>query len=260
MTQTASWGRRFAMEIRMPLTLVTQANLTDCGLACTAIVARQKLETVLRVAIKECGYPKDGPHTTTDENLLKLLDYFGIKYGIKKKVKTVAELPDVAIMETRKMPSTGNSHLVVFERTADGDEHVLDPGWWLKQQVRNDWNRIKLDTFIPIYLSEPTLKSSQKKPKPIQATKANEGAANTKLLKQAKPPKVKPNGKNAPANTFASAEQQKPTSNELNTEPKPVDAAAVVSEPESGARRLHPSTAVRITPESAGQQGTDDAC
>jgi hypothetical protein len=55
------------MEIRMPLTLVTQANLTDCGLACTAIVARQKLETVLRVAIKECGYPKDGPHTTTDE-------------------------------------------------------------------------------------------------------------------------------------------------------------------------------------------------
>lgn len=77
------------MEIRMPLTLVTQANLTDCGLACTAIVARQKLETVLRIAIKECGYPKDGPHTTTDENLFKLLDHFGIKYGKKQKVKTV---------------------------------------------------------------------------------------------------------------------------------------------------------------------------
>jgi hypothetical protein len=142
------------MEIRMPLTLVTQANLTDCGLACTAIVARQKLETVLRIAIKECGYPKDGPHTTTDENLFKLLDHFGIKYGKKQKVKTVAELPDVAIMETRKMPSTGNSHLVVFERTADGAEHALDPGWWLKQQVRSDWNRIKLDTYIPIYLAE----------------------------------------------------------------------------------------------------------
>jgi hypothetical protein len=99
-------------------------------------VARQKLETVLRVAIKECGYPKDGPHTTTDENLFKLLDHFGIKYGKKQKVKSVAELPDVAIMETRKMPSTGNSHLVVFERTADGVEHALDPGWWLKQQVR----------------------------------------------------------------------------------------------------------------------------
>lgn len=157
------------MEIRMPLTLVTQANLTDCGLACTAIVARQKLETVLRVAIKECGYPKDGPHTTTDENLFKLLDRFGIKYGKKQKVKTVAELPDVAIMETRKMPSTGNSHLVVFERTADGAEHALDPGWWLKQQVRSDWNRIKLDTYIPIYLAEQP-KSKRTKPAKEDAT------------------------------------------------------------------------------------------
>ena len=157
------------MEIRMPLTLVTQANLTDCGLACTAIVARQKLETVLRVAIKECGYPKDGPHTTTDENLFKLLDHFGIKYGKKQKVQSVSELPDVAIMETRKMPSTGNSHLVVFERTTDGVEHALDPGWWLKQQIRSDWNRIKLDTFIPIYLAEQP-KGKRTKPAKEEAT------------------------------------------------------------------------------------------
>ena len=179
------------MEIRMPLTLVTQANLTDCGLACTAIVARQKLETVLRVAIKECGYPKDGPHTTTDENLFKLLDHFGIKYGKKQKVKTVAELPDVAIMETRKMPSTGNSHLVVFERTADGEEHALDPGWWLKQQVRSDWNRIKLDTFIPIYLAEqPKGKRSKpaneeavsQQPKPAKASKPKKPKAGAKIL------------------------------------------------------------------------------
>ena len=171
------------MEICMPLTLVTQANLTDCGLACTAIVARQKLETVLRVAIKECSYPKDGPHTTTDENLFKLLDHFGIKYGKKQKVKTVAELPDVAIMETRKMPSTGNSHLVVFERTADGDEHALDPGWWLKQQVRSDWNRIKIDTFIPIYLAE--------QPKGKRSKPAKEEAAVSQPSKPAKTSKPK---------------------------------------------------------------------
>lgn len=106
------------MEIRMPLTLVTQANLTDCGLACTAIVARQKLETVLRVAIKECGSPKDGPHTTTDENLFKLLDHFGIKHGKKQKVKTVAELPDVAIMETRKMAASSGALPLYLQRAA----------------------------------------------------------------------------------------------------------------------------------------------
>ena len=174
------------MEIRMPLTLVTQANLTDCGLACTAIVARQKLETVLRVAIKECGYPKDGPHTTTDENLFKLLDHFGIKYGKKQKVKSVSELPDVAIMETRKMPSTGNSHLVVFERTADGVEHALDPGWWLKQQIRSDWNRIKLDTFIPIYLAEqPKGKRSKPAKEEVSASQP------PKTAKASKPKKSK---------------------------------------------------------------------
>lgn len=212
------------MEIRMPLTLVTQANLTDCGLACTAIVARQKLETVLRVAIKECGYPKDGPHTTTDENLFKLLDHFDIKYGKKQKVKTVAELPDVAIMETRKMPSTGNSHLVVFERTADGVEHALDPGWWLKQQVRRDWNRIKLDTFIPIYLEEQP-KGKRTKPAKEEAT-ANQPP---KAVKATKPKKAKadaaaPEVLETPANEVSEA-----INNEWAEAPEP-EAAATAAE------------------------------
>ena len=170
----------------MPLKLITQANLTDCGLACVAMVSGKSLETVLRTAVKECGYPKDGPHTTSDEDLFKLLDHFGIKYGKKQKVKTVAELPDVAIMETRKMPSTGNSHLVVFERTADGEEHALDPGWWLKQQVRSDWNRIKLDTFIPIYLAEQP-KGKRSKPAKEEVTASQP----PKTAKASKPKKSK---------------------------------------------------------------------
>lgn len=40
----------------MPIKLVTQANLTDCGLACVAMVTGKSLDAVLRVAIKECGY------------------------------------------------------------------------------------------------------------------------------------------------------------------------------------------------------------
>ena len=184
----------------MPIKHVTQANLTDCGLACVAMVAGKSLDTVLRVAVKECGYPKDGPHTTTDENLFKLLDHFGIKYGKKQKVKTVEALPPLAIMETRKMPSTGNSHLVVFERTAEGDEHALDPGWWLKQQVRSDWNRIKLDTFIPVHLNEPAPKAAKKKADASigTATEADQAAAPpakktqpaNKKSKTSKPPKV----------------------------------------------------------------------
>jgi len=148
----------------MAVKLVTQETLTDCGLACVAMVSGQSLATVRKVAIKELGYPKDGPYTTTHENLFKLLAHFGIGHGKKAPFKSLAAMPSLAIMETRKMPSTGNSHLVVFERLPDGDERVLDPGFWLKQQERRDWNRIKLDTFVPVLLGEKT-------PSPKKATK-----------------------------------------------------------------------------------------
>lgn len=138
----------------MAVKLVTQETLTDCGLACVAMVSGQSLASVRKVAIKELGYPKDGPYTTTHENLFKLLAHFGISHGKKAPFKSLAAMPSLAIMETRKMPSTGNSHLVVFERLPDGDERVLDPGFWLKQQERRDWNRIKLDTFVPVLLAE----------------------------------------------------------------------------------------------------------
>ena len=211
----------------MPIKLVTQANLTDCGLACVAMVTGKSLDTVLRVAIKECDYPKDGPHTTTDENLFKLLDHFGIKYGKKQKVKTVEALPPLAIMETRKMPSTGNSHLVVFERTAEGDEHALDPGWWLKQQVRSDWNRIKLDTFIPIHLNEPAPKAAKKK---ADANKGTETEADQVAARPAK--KTQPNNKkpktSKPSKAAASTTPEQATDVQAETPApnKAIDAEA----------------------------------
>lgn len=203
----------------MPIKHVTQANLTDRGLACVAMVAGKSLDTVLRIAVKECGYPKDGPHTTTDENLFKLLDHFGIKYGKKQKVKTVEALPPLAIMETRKMPSTGNSHLVVFERTADGDEHALDPGWWLKQQVRSDWNRIKLDTFIPILAGNDSTGKKGGKAAKAPATAVPSGEAEAVAAeKPAKVTKLKnPAPKVAKANS--SAKRKTPPATKATEEP-----------------------------------------
>ena len=211
----------------MPIKLVTQANLTDCGLACVAMVTGKSLDAVLRVAIKECGYPKDGPHTTTDENLFKLLDHFGIKYGKKQKVKTVEALPPLAIMETRKMPSTGNSHLVVFERTAEGDEHALDPGWWLKQQVRSDWNRIKLDTFIPIHLNEPAPKAARKKAGADIGTETEADQAAPPPAKKTQPTNKKPKTSKPPKATASTTpEQATDAQAETPATSKAIDAAA----------------------------------
>ncbi len=172
--------------------LVTQETLTDCGLACVAMVSGKSLETVRKFAVKELGYPKDGPYTTTHENLYKMLAHFGIGHGKKAPFKSLAAMPSLAIMETRKMPSTGNSHLVVFERLPDGDERVLDPGFWLKQQERRDWNRIKLDTFVPVLVGEQptTPKKSDKK----AAAESVERASNDDKVPnemKAKPVRVK---------------------------------------------------------------------
>ena len=216
----------------MPLKLITQANLTDCGLACVAMVAGKSLDTVLRVAVKECGYPKDGPHTTTDENLFKLLDHFDIKYGKKQKVKTVEALPPLAIMETRKMPSTGNSHLVVFERTADGDEHALDPGWWLKQQVRSDWNRIKLDTFIPILTGNESTGKKGGKAAKAPATAVTTGEAQAEAVAAEKPVKAtklkNPAPKAAKANS--SAKQKTPPAIKATAEPAATTTATSLTD------------------------------
>ena len=206
----------------MPLKLITQANLTDCGLACVAMVSGKSLETVLRAAIKECGYPKEGPHTTSDEDLFKLLDHFGIKYGKKQKVKTVDALPSIAIMETRKMPSTGNSHLVVFERTADGEAKALDPGWWLKQQIRSDWNRIKLDTFIPILTGNESTSKKRSKTTKASASVANADESQGEVAEAVKPAKAskpkKPAIKTA-AKAVKPAKQKAPLATEETTAP-----------------------------------------
>jgi hypothetical protein len=206
----------------MSLKLITQANLTDCGLACVAMVSGKSLETVLRAAIKECGYPKEGPHTTSDEDLFKLLDHFGIKYGKKQKVKTVDALPSIAIMETRKMPSTGNSHLVVFERTADGEARALDPGWWLKQQIRSDWNRIKLDTFIPILTGNESTSKKGSKTTKASASVASADESQGEVAEAVKPAKAskpnKPATKTA-EKTAKPAKQKSPLTTEDTTAP-----------------------------------------
>ena len=238
----------------MPIKLVTQANLTDCGLACVAMVTGKSLDAVLRVATKECGYPKDGPHTTTDENLFKLLDHFGIKYGKKQKVKTVEALPPLAIMETRKMPSTGNSHLVVFERTADGDEHALDPGWWLKQQVRSDWNRIKLDTFIPILTGNDSTgkKGSKgaKAPATAVPTGEAEAVAAEKPANATKPKNPAPKS----AKAISSAKRKAPPATMETAEP-----VATTSAPSLTDEWVDTSMPTCTTDTVANESGTDAA-
>ena len=232
----------------MAVKLVTQETLTDCGLACVAMVSGKSLETVRKFAVKELGYPKDGPYTTTHENLYKMLAHFGIGHGKKAPFKSLAAMPSLAIMETRKMPSTGNSHLVVFERLPDGDERVLDPGFWLKQQERRDWNRIKLDTFVPVLVGEQP--STPKKRGKKAAAESVEPASNDDKVpgeKKAKPVKV--------TAAKEAAQKSKPTT--ATKAPKSAAVAdggvqqpdATSAQPDTTAEALATEGAAGITPQ-----------
>lgn len=67
----------------------------------------------------------------------------------------------------------------------------LKPGFWLKQQERRDWNRIKLDTFVPVLLGEQA--GSAKKGTKKVAAEVVESAgpdANTVGVAKAKTPKT----------------------------------------------------------------------
>lgn len=146
------------------------------------------------------------------------------------------------------MPSTGNSHLVVFERLPDGDERVLDPGFWLKQQERRDWNRIKLDTFVPVLVGEQP--STSKKSGKKAAAESVEPASNDDKApseKKAKPVKV----------TAAKEVRQKPKPTTAKKAPKqaavadggiqPSDAAS--AQPDTTAEAPATEGAVSITPQ-----------
>ena len=232
----------------MAVKLVTQETLTDCGLACVTMVSGKSLETVRKFAVRELGYPKDGPYTTTHENLYKMLAHFGIGHGKKAPFKSLAAMPSLAIMETRKMPSTGNSHLVVFERLPDGDERVLDPGFWLKQQERRDWNRIKLDTFVPVLVGEQP--STPKKSGKKAAAESVEPASNDDQApseKKAKPVKV----------TAAKDASQKHKPTTAKNAPKPTEVAdggvqppyAASAQPDATAEGPATEGAASITPQ-----------
>ena len=124
------------------------------------------------------------------------------------------------------MPSTGNSHLVVFERTAEGDEHALDPGWWLKQQVRSDWNRIKLDTFIPIHLTEPAPKAAKKKADANKSTETEADQVAARPAKKTQPTNKKPKTSKPPkAAASTTPEQATDAQAETPATSKAIDAA-----------------------------------
>lgn len=146
------------------------------------------------------------------------------------------------------MPSTGNSHLVVFERLPDGDERVLDPGFWLKQQERRDWNRIKLDTFVPVLVGEQptTPKKSAKKAaaEPVESASKDDKVPSEK---KAKPVKV----------TAAKEARQKPKPTMAKKEPKQAAVAdggvqqpdAASAQPDTTAEAPATECVASITPQ-----------
>ena len=101
----------------MPIKLVTQANLTDCGLACVAMVTGKSLDTVLRVAIKGQDVAKQD---LPPANLVFLVDVSGSMNSADKLPLLKSSLK----LLVNEMRAQDRISLVTY---ADGTRIVLPP-------------------------------------------------------------------------------------------------------------------------------------
>lgn len=130
---------------------IMQEHRTGCGIACVSMLAGVTYSETISVAYDVLGWEKSQrTFYTTSSQLYKLLLSFNI---LSKKSRTAhewASLPAIAIAAINFNERTNNWHWVIFLREL-GDAYVIDPR--SKHEVRRDFGRMQLRSYIPIELT-----------------------------------------------------------------------------------------------------------
>lgn len=143
---------------------VQQSNDFDCAFSCVAMVAGKSLVEVRQAAIDKFKHPKVGPFWITEELIGKLLGHFGYASTAYKETRTIADLPDVAIVMIDYDATTEVGRHVLFyrQRGAAGKpavvECVIDPANWVTdpaKQMRTDVKAIAPSYYIGVQPKTP---------------------------------------------------------------------------------------------------------
>src|SRR4051812_24593910 len=114
------------------------------------MAAQKSLRFVRGIAVREFGYPKDGPYYTDPRRLRALLLWFGIEASRLRPFRRYELLDDIAILLIQRVPGSDAGHWTVYERPNRGPPRVLDPGWWLKQHIRPQLGRIPVAYYVAL--------------------------------------------------------------------------------------------------------------
>ena len=131
---------------------VIQQELTGCAIASTAAIAGVSYRKVKTVANGLNIYADDPALWSETHYIRTLLRKFGFKTGKgEAPFKHWQTLPDCALLSIKWHLEQGKPywHWVVFARE-NGREYVLDSNRNLKNNIRNDFGRMKPRWFIAV--------------------------------------------------------------------------------------------------------------
>lgn len=127
---------------------VKQEHSTGCGIACVASILGEDYFSVFKKAkeIFDWG-EKQRTFYTKSEHLIRILEEYGVAASKERSVGRWEAISDLAIVAINFNEKKNRWHWVVFLRNGEV-EYVIDPR--SKREVRTDFGRMKLRSYIPL--------------------------------------------------------------------------------------------------------------
>lgn len=138
----------------MKIKRIIQEDSTGCGLACVAMLAGVEYRNVKSKAISMKLLPYHGPYYTRTSHLNKLLVSYTIQVKHGRKVRNWKSLSSKAIIGINYKEKSNTWHWALFVRENNGEEYVVDPKRNIKLNKRKDFGRMRLRSYIPVYIRE----------------------------------------------------------------------------------------------------------
>lgn len=130
------------MPSRQPIRWVKQKTLTDCGVACVAMVTGQQYYDIKQLATDLKIFKRKYFYFTKGEHLIELVSHHSIKVGSEVECLDWKDVPEFCIAAINKKRK--NWHWVVVK-----GGRIYDP-WFGITPISSQLN-LRISSVIPIY-------------------------------------------------------------------------------------------------------------
>ncbi|HAV2807924.1 cysteine peptidase family C39 domain-containing protein [Acinetobacter baumannii] len=135
----------------MTIKRIIQEDSTGCGIACVAMVAGLTYNEAKQIALDNQILKSKKNFYTRSNDVANFLNFLGIKSQNSRKVCHWESIKTLSIVAINYREATDNWHWVVYIPN-ENKGFVLDPNKKIKNEIRVDFSRMKLRSYIPISL------------------------------------------------------------------------------------------------------------